>query len=484
MRGLSCVVPGGPRKATQDLGQGTGACRPPPLGLWVGRGLSLWRAESEPSGLRTGPRSAAPLLATPIKASPPAGHTQATPLHARQAFPARPVLTRESPPPAQSRRGGGRQAQSRSSAPAPAPQGPSEPDQRALVEVRKRLLGRLARQHVEAVRRLGEPRSWPVAALQSNPAGVEAGGPQAPAVGSAPGPCALRCPALGAQSPLHTRRPPDKLRMRGPSSQEGGGAAVLGSILFLESAPLQPRDPRKGPWHASPDQQRCPSWLTADALSPGSRHPACSVSPPPAHLPAAAEYRRRCPASPQENSPRRVPDTQSTRVFDAKPLPPPGGTHALIAAPGAPVGAPPPLQAGPPPPPPPPPAASCHAGGSSEVRAACPESESRLLSARLFQDVSTGPPRPEFTPVVAGLESAHPLPARLVGAALGSPAAPEPPTCGFWGLSGMRQPLEVTPGAASLPAPCLGGGGPVLGGHVQCPGCCADPAWLQGTPRA
>lgn len=97
----------------------------------------------------------------------------------------------------------------------------------------------------------------------------------------------------------------------GPSSQEGGGldvpaeapgAAVLGSILFLESDPLQPRDPRKGPWHPSPNQQRCPSLVTADALSLGSRCPACSISSPSAHL-AAAEYRCRCPASLQENTP-------------------------------------------------------------------------------------------------------------------------------------------------------------------------------------
>lgn len=156
---------------------------------------------------------------------------------------------------------------------------------------------------------------------------------------------------------------------------EAPGAAVLGSILFLESDPLQPRDPRKGPWHPSPDQQRCPSLLTADALSLGSRHPVCSISSPSAHL-ATAEYRCRCPASLQENSPRGMPDTRSTRVSDAKPLPPPGGIHALIAAPGAPVRAPPPSRQGPHPP-----AASCHAGGRSEVRAACPESENRLLSA-------------------------------------------------------------------------------------------------------
>lgn len=75
-------------------------------------------------------------------------------------------------------------------------------------------MGRLARQPVEAVRRLGEPWSWPVAGLQSSPVGMEAAGPQAPAVGSAPGPCALRRPVLAAPSPRHTARPPDNLRMR------------------------------------------------------------------------------------------------------------------------------------------------------------------------------------------------------------------------------------------------------------------------------
>ncbi|XP_060009766.1 basic proline-rich protein-like [Lagenorhynchus albirostris] len=156
MRGLSCVVPGGPRKKPRRSrkllrvwdpragpgagrrqggswtppqwsacrrrpvqrrserttaappglrppaapGPGHGACRPPPLGLWVGRGLSLWRAES---GNRPGSGQACvlprpswprPSRPRPLRATPPA-----TPLLARQAPPPpRPVLARTSGP--------------------------------------------------------------------------------------------------------------------------------------------------------------------------------------------------------------------------------------------------------------------------------------------------------------------------------------------------------------------------------------------------
>lgn len=145
----------------------------------------------------------------------------------------------------------------------------------------------------------------------------------------------------------------------------GHGGGCSRHHLLPRERPLWLQDPRKGLWDPSLHQQPLQSLLTADADSPGPRHPACSAFPP-ARLPTTSGGLQSTALG-------------GTRVCTpAKTSPPPGSTRST-PPPLAPLRAPPR-----------PSAASCPTGWfacglrRTEAPAVYPELRSRAALGRII----------------------------------------------------------------------------------------------------